>query len=177
MFRVHNSAYLLWCKQWPSIRRIATNRGKCERIPWMACGQCKHSWFLECPSVLGPSSSISFHSQKSIQQTDATKYQYLPMNSDKNICCSHRSAVTVRSVMLWLTFSWLGDSNMKVTVSALSWAFIVSVSSLLAHLRILAMLARFMPMDKFRSQRNLSKPSERRVSDTKDTCELSMACN
>ena len=31
-------------------------------------------------------------------------------------------------------------------------------------------------MLKFLSQRNLSKPSALRVTDTKDTCELSMAC-
>ncbi len=36
----------------------------------------------------------------------------------------------------WLTFSWLGDSNMKVTVSAWSCAFTVMMSSFAAHLRI-----------------------------------------
>ena len=39
------------------------------------------------------------------------------------------------------------------------------------------MLTRFMPMLRFLSQRNLSKPSALRVTDTRDTWELSMACS
>uniref|UniRef100_A0A7C9DUG3 Uncharacterized protein n=1 Tax=Opuntia streptacantha TaxID=393608 RepID=A0A7C9DUG3_OPUST len=49
--------------------------------------------------------------------------------------------------------SWLGLSNMKVTVSLPSSALMVMISSLPAHLSILDMLARFIPMEIFLSQR------------------------
>jgi hypothetical protein len=49
------------------------------------------------------------------------------------------------------------------------------LSSFAAHLSILAMLFRFMPIEKVRSQRKCSKPSLRRVRATRDTWELSMA--
>lgn len=41
---------------------------------------------------------------------------------------------------------------------------------------ILSMLFRLSPMEKLRSQRKCSKPSDRRFSATRLTCELSMAC-
>lgn len=79
-------------------------------------------------------------------------------------------------VFICHTFFWSGDSNMKVTASASSWAFIVSIVSLLAHFKIFVILAIFIPIDKLRSQRNLSNPSECRFNETNDTWELSMVC-
>ena len=50
-----------------------------------------------------------------------------------------------------------------------------SVTKISLYLRILPMLARFIPMLRFRSQRYLSNPSAFRSTDTRDTWEVSIA--
>ena len=64
---------------------------------------------------------------------------------------------------------------MNVTLSAWSCALTVMMSSLEAQRRILDMELRFMPMESWRSQRYLSNPSDPRLTETRDTWELSMA--
>eukprot|EP00978_Attheya_sp_CCMP212_P030055 scaffold109205_cov54-Attheya_sp.AAC.1 len=71
--------------------------------------------------------------------------------------------------------SCLDPSNMSVRVSAVSSALRVIMSSLPAHLRILAMLAELNPSEMGRSHRYKSKPVARRVAATSDTWDESMA--
>ena len=71
----------------------------------------------------------------------------------------------------------LGLSNMNVTESPPSSALMVMISSFPAHLSILAMLVRFIPMEMLRSHRKCSKPSDLRSSATRATWLESMACN
>lgn len=70
----------------------------------------------------------------------------------------------------------LGLSNMKVTESPPSSALIVMISSLPAHLSILAMLVRFIPIEMLRSHLKCSKPSDLSNNATSATWLESMAC-
>lgn len=71
----------------------------------------------------------------------------------------------------------LGLSKRKLTVSPASSALMVIMSSRPAQRSILLMLFRFMPMEKARSDRKCSKPSDRSDSATRETWLESMACS
>ena len=86
------------------------------------------------------------HNDNYKNRTNSTKQKQKPKTSNSATNSKIKMNVQEKGNVL-------GLSNMKVTVSLPSSALMVMMSSLPAHLSILAMLLRFMPMEVLRSQR------------------------
>lgn len=172
--------YLHWCIRSPLLHQIATNHDKCEQIPSMAYEHCRHNLYLEYSNSLRPSSSISFDSEKSkLVQFNWIKRgkeaKTLTIRSSSVSCMLNHFLFWVRCWASFVTFGCFGDSNINLTVSALSCACISRVSSLLAHFNIFDIEARFTPIDWLRSHRNLANPSAPSSNETNEMWDLSMA--